>query len=386
MLGEARTIPVLDLVGDDPDARGVVHGSRFAASVAHNLRVYLDRFAVSGLSEEAALREGERWHEAIVAQSPLYGAEMDGIAKGAGRTPAEVALLNARYEIAFSLFGRDARKPDGPAAESEGCTTAGLLPEAVASGHTVLVQNWDWLSALRGHCLVLRVMREKLPSFVALTEAGIVGGKMGLNSAGIGLVENGLAGERDGTYAYEKPFHVRCREVLDAKTYHEAILPIVQTRRTASANFVIGSREGEIIDLETSPDVVAPLHPEGGIITHSNHFVDPRHGPSQMERLSPSTLIRGARLRRQLARHQGKLDLELIREALSDHCSHPQGLCRHSDPAQPPVRQTMTLASVVLDLDDHVMWIAEGTPCDTSFSPVALDPSRAPISMQGAAA
>jgi isopenicillin-N N-acyltransferase-like protein len=364
-------VPVLDL-GDDPEQRGREHGRRFAASVHHNLKVYLDRFAASGLAREDALKEGVNWDAAVARYAPDYAAEMRGIARGAGLLPEELALLNARYEIAFTLFGRDARKADGPATEPDGCTTGGLLPEVTASGHTLLLQNWDWLAAIRGHCLVLRITRADKPSILCFTEAGIVGGKMGLNSAGIGLVENGLAAEHDGRHPYEKPFHVRCREILDAETLHDAMLPVVQTRRTASANFVIGDASGEIIDLETSPDAVVPLHPKDGIITHSNHFLDARHGPSQMERIGPNTLFRAARLERLLRRDSGRLDVPKIRAALSDRTSFPHGLCRHPDPRQPLVKQTMTLASVVLDLDDRVMWLAEGA-CESEHMPIPLD-------------
>lgn len=379
MTDTARTFPHLVVVsGDDPEARGRAHGEQFAASIAHNLGAYLARFEASGLSREAALAEGDEWDAAIARAAPEYAAEMRAIAAAAGRSRGEVALLNARYEIAFTLFGREARKPDGPAAEAEGCTTAGLLPEACADGHTRLLQNWDWISAIRGHCLIMRVRRREKPSFVALTEAGIVGGKMGLNAVGIGLVENGLAAAHDGRHPYEKPFHVRCREVLDAATLHDAMRPVVTTRRTASANFMLGCASGEIINLETSPDAIVPLHPDGdGILSHANHFLDARHGPSQMERISPSTLFRASRVARLLRCHAGRIDMRAIKAALTDHTSFPHGLCRHSDPAQPPVRQTMTLASVVLDLDARTMWIAEGTPCDTNYLPVALDEADA---------
>ena len=143
---------------------------------------------------------------------------------------------------------------------------------------------------------------------------------------GIGLVENGLAGPADGKNPYEKPFHVRCREVLDGANLNDAMLPVVATRRTCSGNFVVGCASGEIVDLETSPDEVAPLHPVGGIITHSNHFLDRRHGRSQMERLAPNTLFRAARLDRLLRRDAGQLDLAKIRAALSDHTGYPSAL------------------------------------------------------------
>ena len=112
----------------------------------------------------------------------------------------------------------------------DGCTTFGLTPQATADRHTWLGQNWDWLEGVHGRTFVLRVRRTDKPGFVCLTEAGIVGGKMGVNACGIGLVENGLASSHDGRNAYEKPFHMRCREVLDAEHFDDAQPPVTATR------------------------------------------------------------------------------------------------------------------------------------------------------------
>lgn len=366
------SIPALDLTGD-PCARGNEHGRALAARIRDNLETYLKRFEASGLAREAALKEGEAWDATIARTSPDYAAEMRAVADGADLPRGAIALLNARYEIAFTLFGRDARAPDGPAAEPDGCTSAGILPEASADGATYLIQNWDWLAALRGGCAIMRVRRTDGPDMIFLTEAGIVGGKMGLNEHGIGLVENGLACEGDGRHPYEKPFHVRCREVLDAATLNDAMLPIVQTRRVCSANYVIGDAAGEIVDLETSPDLVTALHPQDGLLTHSNHFLDPRHGASQMERLSPNTLFRAARTARLLGQEAGNLTLEHFGRTFSDHLSHPNAVCRHPDPRQPAAKRTMTLASVVLDLTRRRMWVAEGPPCEHAYACFALE-------------
>lgn len=368
----APMLATLDL-GDDPHQRGVVHGRALAQAIRDNVETYLRRFEASGLSRDQALADGQDWDACIARTSPDYAAEMHGIADGAGLPRNVVALLNARYETAFTLYGKDARtagRPaETPATEPAGCTTAGLLPEATADGGTYLLQNWDWLAAIRGRCAVLRIRRRDKPSLICLTEAGIVGGKMGLNEAGIGLVENGLACEGDGKNPYEKPFHVRCREVLDGNTLHDAMLPVVGGKRVCSANFVIGDAGGEIVDLETSPDLVTPLHPRDGIVTHSNHFIDPRHGVSQMERIAPNTLFRAARFERLLraAAGAGRLDRAAMQQAMGDHLSYPHALCRHPDPRQAPARQTMTLAAVILDLARREMWVAEGPPCDGRF-------------------
>src|SRR5262249_34642621 len=150
---------------------------------------------------------------------------------------------------------------------------------------------------------------------ICLTEAGIAGGKMGVNECGIGLVENGLASSHDGCNPYRTPFHVRCREVLDAESFDDALLPVVGTPRTCSANFVIGAPHGRIVNLEASPDHAASLHPQDGIITHSNHFLTAGHGESLLEKISPNTLCRVNRMRQLLETHRGSLSFDHMRAA-----------------------------------------------------------------------
>ena len=77
---------------------------------------------------------------------------------------------------------------------------------------------------------------------------------MGVNECGIGLVENGLASSHDGRNPYQRPFHMRCREVLDADSFAGARQAVTGSPRTCSANFVIGMAGGHLVDIETSPD------------------------------------------------------------------------------------------------------------------------------------
>src|SRR5215813_12609874 len=226
-------IPLLTTEGDAYEC-GFAHGRRFAREIADNVATYLRRFAASGLERDAAFAEAERWREAIDAQSPDYAEEMRGIAEGCGQSETIIALLNARYELAFTLFGQEAVKHGVGIREllavgPDGCTTFGLLPQATADRHAWLGQNWDWLEGVHGRTFVLRARRKHQPSFVCLTEAGIAGGKMGVNECGIGLVENGLASSHDGRNPYQKPFHVRCREVLDAERFEDAVRPVTET-------------------------------------------------------------------------------------------------------------------------------------------------------------
>jgi isopenicillin-N N-acyltransferase-like protein len=362
-------IPLLTVEGD-ANSRGVLHGRRFAREIADNVDTYLRRFAASGLDRGQALAEAERWRAAIAAQSVPYAEEMRGIAEGSGQDEVAIALLNARYELAFTLFGQEAVGAEtsgllqvGP----DGCTTFGLAPEATADRHIWLGQNWDWLEGVHGRTLVLQARRGDGPDFICLTEAGIAGGKMGVNEYGVGLVENGLASSHDGRNPYRKPFHLRCREVLDAECCDDAVRAVVGTPRTCSANFVIGEAGGMVVDIETSPDHASRLAPRDGIVTHSNHFLTAGHGRSLLERVSPNTLYRADRMRELLERHRGALSFEHMRAAASDHFGAPFAICRHPDPTEPSVRRTMTAGAVLIDLDERIMHVANGPPCSNEY-------------------
>jgi isopenicillin-N N-acyltransferase like protein len=368
-------IPVLTTDGD-PHSRGLAHGARFRREIADNVVTYLRRFAASGLGRDAAYAEATLWLEAMRTQNAAYAEEMRGIAQGSGQSEETIALLNARYELAFTLLGKDARagqREELLAAGPDGCTTFGLLPEATADRHTWLGQNWDWLEGVHGRTFVLRVRRKDKPAFVCLTEAGIAGGKMGVNECGIALVENGLASSHDGRNPYEKPFHMRCREVLDAESHDDAVQSVGRTPRTCSANFIIAQAAGKVVDVETSPDHVGYLHPERGVVTHSNHFLTPGHGESLLEKLSPNTLQRVDRMRRLLSEHGGAISFAHMRTTAADHSGAPYAICRHPDLTQPAAKRTMTTGAVLIDLDARVMHVANGPPCSNDYVPFAVD-------------
>jgi isopenicillin-N N-acyltransferase like protein len=359
-------IPLLVTQGD-AHARGLAHGRRFAREIAENVETYLRRFAASGLGRANAFVEAERWLDAIEAQAPSYADEMRGIAEGADQSLETVALLNARYELAFTLFGQDSSKGALAEVGPDGCTTFGLLPEATVDRHTWLGQNWDWLEGVHGRTFILQARRRDKPSFVCLTEAGIAGGKMGVNECGVGLVENGLASSHDGRNAYRTPFHVRCREVLDAESFMDAARPITDTPRTCSANFMIGQAGGKVVDIETSPDHASRIFPEDGIVTHSNHFLTAGHGVSLLEKSAPNTLHRVDRMRSLLERHCGAITYEHMRAAATDHAGAPYAICRHPDSKQPDAKRTMTVGAVLVDLEARVMHVANGPPCNNEY-------------------
>lgn len=369
------SLPLLEL-GPDPRERGSVHGSTLAAAIRDNAETYLARFEAGGAGRRKTLDQSDKWLAFMQGDNAEYAEEMAAVAKASGVSLTEIAMLNARYEITYSVFGAEAQSVNARP-EQEGCTSFGLMPEATANGHTMLCQNWDWLEKVRGRTFVQRVRRsstpgEGKPDFVGFSEAGIVGSKMGVNAAGIGLCVNGIVTPRDGANGIRKPFHVRCKEILDAWRFDQALAPVVQTDRTASSNFLIGHVDGEIIDIEATPDHCAYIYPNDGLVVHANHLIKETRVASQMERIAPNTLYRGPRLERLLRAKLGKIDFDVLRAGMTDHFSAPAAICRHADTSLPEAKRVITVAAIVLDLDERVLYATDGQLCQSGFEAFPL--------------
>jgi len=348
------------------------------AEIRDNLATYIERFETGGAKPPVVLEQSDAWAAYIARDNPEYAEEMQGIASGANLSLTQIALLNARYELAYCVFGSEAQTLNAPTTiEQEGCTAFGLMPETTASGHTLIGQNWDWLEKLQGRVFVMRVQRSSepgvgKPDFVGFTEAGIAGSKIGVNAAGIGLCVNGLVTQRDGANGFRKPFHVRCREILDAWTFDKALLPVVQTDRCCSTNFLIGHADGEIINIEATPDYCSYLYPEDGVVTHANHLVRETRIASQFERIAPHSLYRANRLERMLRGTSGMIELDTIQSLLSDHFSAPASICRHPDLTLPEPKRVITVAAAAIDLNERMLFVTDGPPCQSSFQAVPL--------------
>jgi isopenicillin-N N-acyltransferase like protein len=370
-------LTVLDL-GSDPRERGRIHGRSMRSEIRDNYATYVERFQAGGAKLPVVLEQSDAWAAFIARDNPEYAEEMAGVAAGAELSLTEIAMLNARYELTYCVFGAEAQSVNSAAVtEQEGCTAFGLLPEMTANGNTLIGQNWDWLQKLRGHVFVMRVKRSAepgtgKPDFVGFTEAGIVGCKMGVNAAGIGLCVNGLVTNRDGINGFRKPFHVRCREILDAWTFDKALLPVVQTDRCCSTNFLIGHADGEIIDIEATPDYCSYIYPQDGLVTHANHLVRETRIVSQFERIAPHSLFRANRLERLLRRNGGEIGIDSIQTLLSDHFSAPASICRHPDMTLPEPKRVISVAAAAIDLNARTLYVTDGPPCQSLFQAVPL--------------
>lgn len=382
---EGRLLPVIDLRGDTR-AQGLAHGLLLAPRIRHNLAVYFHRFEhEAGLPPEDVLeRVGIAW-PALAGAYPAYAAGVEGIAEGVGEPVARIAALNLRYEILYHQFTAKAMV--------DGCTSFALLPPRTADGHLYMGQNWDWIPEVQG--AVLRIKEPGLPEQLCFTEAGIFGGKIGMNAAGIGVAINGLTSTADDWTRLGAPVHVRTWQVLRSSALEEAAAAVLAEPRSCSVHLLVsqagaraprgtdGRADGHVADdppldrawgLETAPGGARRLEPEAGVYSHANHFEDEtalgvRQPPSPNR---PGSLHRAARCRTLLSAGDAPWTPEAILTQLRDHDGHPNSVCRHPDPARGPDQAYHTVTSVLMDLTDGRMWISDGPPCAAEYQALGL--------------
>jgi isopenicillin-N N-acyltransferase-like protein len=356
------SLPVVRLSGS-PYEQGLRHGRELKDRIAHNLRVYFDRF-----EQEAKLPRGEvrqraaRFGPAIEAESPAYFAGLRGIAEGSGFDPNDLTALNVRYELLYYETGRIAL--------AAGCTAFAVLPPATANRHLLIGQNWDWIPDVQG--AVLHTVEGDGSETISFTEAGIFGGKIGFNSAGLGLAVNGLQTTDDDWSRPGKPFHVRCYEILGSRGIETAARAAADPIRSCSANYLIAQVPDRVVDIEAASARVRFLDCENNRIVHTNHFVDPAalgivEPPSERR---PHSLHRRTRMQTLLASRPA-LAVSELGELLRDHDGYPYSICRHPDPSLPAGERYSTVTSVIIDLNAREMEITDGPPCTAAYQHIA---------------
>jgi isopenicillin-N N-acyltransferase-like protein len=347
-------LPLVELSGT-PREQGLQHGRAMKKRIEANRRIYFDRFRREvGVSRKQALEFAGEWEKTMRRNCPGFFEGVEGIAEGSGLPLRDIVAINVRYEILY--YKTMAQLAGG------GCTAFAAMP-SVCEGSAVLHgQNWDWVPDVRG--AVVRVREPGGLEYVGFTEAGIFGAKIGFNSAGIGLTVNGLMSTDDDWRRDTVPFHARCRDALLSRSLDEAVKRVTSTAPACSANFLLSSSGGEAVDVEVAPRGSNIIKPEGGLITHANHFRDPQalgvqEPPSEYHE---SSVFRESRLRHLLL-GRTPLGISGALAALRDHEGRPRSICRHPDPNEPESDRTKTKIVAIMDLPRRVLAISEGPAC-----------------------
>lgn len=349
-------------VSGTPYEIGRQQGELAQAQVRTSVETYKQMFYdYSGISWDTAQSYAMTFVPAIEAYDPEILEEIRGIADGSGFSLAEILALNVRSEIV--LQGNQVSAPlDG------GCTSCAFTPWVTANQETLLAQNWDWKVAEKAGCILLHIHQAHKPDILMVTEAGIVG-KIGFNSAGVGVGLNALASDKR-IDAQTIPLHVALRGVLNSATLADAIQAAGRMPLACCANFIMASASGQAVSIEIGPGDIDVLYPTDGWVAHTNHFYGPRMvGLRDTGRITtPDSYLRLGRIQ-DLIRHrpQEKVGVKDIQEILRDHMGYPDSICRHEDLSEPEERRMGTVFSIIMNLDRGEMFFTPGNPCQHTY-------------------
>lgn len=352
--------------------RGRAYGEQARKRISTSIHAYEEVFrAYAGWSWPEVRREAARYEASIAAFDERYVVEMRGIAEGADVDLEDILSINVRTEV---MFAAKARAAEGVGVDAGGprqgeCTAFAVVPEASATGHTLIGQNWDWLLHCFDTVVVLEAEQEEGPNYVSVVEAGLLA-KTGMNSSGLGVATNALVTEDDrGEPGI--PYHVLLRAFMDCETISDALSAAQRAPRSSSANYLLAHRDGMAVDIEAAPGDFSRmflLFPDDGMLAHTNHFRSPAFDRKDVSLwVMPDSPFRLERLRAAVERASPDLTLDTFREVLADHANFPSGVCCHPDDRMELFDQGSTVASVLMDLDEARMWVADGRPCTAPF-------------------
>ena len=348
--------------------QGLSHGETLRPAIEKNINVYMNRFETeAGLGSKELLNNAKTYLSILREQSPEYVNGINGIAEGSNIDIIGIAMLNLRYELLYHALGK--RYQEGAI---DGCTSFALDPQAVQNNHLLMGQNWDWIPDV--DCALVTSLDTDGLMRLSFTEAGIFAGKPGINSEGVGLAVNGMYSTTDDWARLEKPFHLRCYDVLRSKSIDKALGALTATPRSCTANFIVGSSQHRVVDMELAPDKLRLIEPRDGVLSHANHFEDPDvlgvfEPPNPRRHLSE---FRQKRME-MLLEEQKPLDIPGIQNILKDHENNPQSLCRHLDDSLPESQHTITKTAMIMDLESKKMWVTDGQPCESEFEEFSIE-------------
>jgi isopenicillin-N N-acyltransferase-like protein len=362
MTAAIRTIEI----SGDAHERGRQHGEAARDEIARSIEYYGRSFErTAKLTWSDITKLSPRWVPMIERYSPGILDEVRGIAEGANVTFEEILALNGRGELSSGNPFLDG--------EYEDCSSYAVLPEAAGDGHMYTGQNWDWRKETVDTVVLLRIRQPGKPTIVMQTEAGQVG-RHGANSAGIGLNANGL-GVRFGKGVGIPQPYIR-RRILDSWDMTGALRAIFDSQQSICTNLLVSHKDGFAIDVETTPARHGWMYPTDGVLVHTNHFIAfvPEQVVETWRPFSVNSLWRLPRIQNVLKRsrttHTTAEMRALIAEAMRDHFSFPNSVCRHHDDRDDAVDRFQTVMSSIVDLTTGEYLVAPGTPCTSQYEPI----------------
>jgi isopenicillin-N N-acyltransferase like protein len=278
----------------------------------------------------------------IESRYPDYVEEMKGIADGAAVDLESIVALNVRTEIAYGML-------------SDGCTALSWKTDDVS----FLAQNWDWNFEQTPNIICLSIEQSPKPKIHMMTEGGIIG-KIGLNSAGVGVTLNAI--QAPGVSYDKLPCHLALRTVLNSTSKEAAANTLRKTGVASACHITMADASTGAVGFECTALDIVEMHMESegqlrGTCTHSNHLVK-KHKVEGTLFLNDSP-FRLDRIQ-QLMREMGTPSVSAISEMLKDEKNYPTSINR----AVGEKSTSQSLFSIVMDLKLGFAKVKMGRPTE----------------------
>ena len=341
-----QSFPILDTKGSER-LRGRCHGEAFRGRIHDTVDFYIeDLFGRLGFSEQQMTVAASKVQSLALRYSPEQYEEILGISEGSTVPVWKISLLNGRSELL---------NVDIPE-----CTALYLCESSV------LAQNWDWVERLEGLCVLIRHERKDGFRYLSFTEPGMVG-KIGLNSAGIGVCLNILFGKHrlEGL-----PIHLVIGRLLNAQDFTGVHKILDSCGNGKSGNLLVGSSTEGGFAKEFCGDDTFILQPEDGFLVHTNHSLGSEVGLREDG-------IENSRIRleraNELIKEGESEELELARKVLLDEKNSPESIMRpYSEQPKLSNHLVGSCASLVMELGKGLIHIKKGPRPDVVYETYSL--------------
>lgn len=206
--------------------------------------------------------------------------------------------------------------------------------------------------------LIAKIHQQGKPSIQMVTEGGIIG-KIGLNSAGVGVCLNAIKAK--GVNTTHIPVHLGLRLALESSSCADAVHQLQTLGMAASAHILIAD-PNTAVGLEFSSSTFAQLLPDAnGRVVHSNHLLLEHPGVKDTVWIEDS-VFREARMRSLADKlgAEGNVDpsWEAVSRLFEDEENVPTAICR----VQQAPSTSATLFNIVMDLKSKTAVVKLGRP------------------------
>jgi isopenicillin-N N-acyltransferase like protein len=249
---------------------------------------------------------------------------------------------------------------------TRGCSDLIASNDVTEDGSVIAAHNNDTSVSTQEHVTITHYQVDGEPEIIAVGYGGL-GISVGYNSAGISLTGNQVDSNdmRVGV-----PRFLLVRKILAAQRIGQAIDAAILKERASDYNQVITDSNGEIYSIEGSATDYAPLYATDGYLVHTNHFVAPWMRKFELDPNSiTGSIVRYNRGIRLLKNNLHKLNVERMKEFLSDHVNYPGSICSHGE-------KVKTTFSVIINLKTLTMLLARGNPCEVKYNEYNLISKR----------